>query len=353
MKRIRAFALLLALCLLLSACGGTQTPLERTAKYLKSAVPEPGFGSLDGDWIVFGLARAGADLPDGYFDRYYTAVEAAVQAADGTLDENRYTEYSRLILALTAIGRDPQNVGGYDLLLPLADLEKTTAQGVNGAAFALLALDCGGYELPQNSAAAVQATRDGYVDAILTRQNADGGWSLGGGASDPDLTAMALQALARYRSRADVSAAVEAGLSCLSQMQEENGAFSSWGTESSESVSQVLTALTELGLSLDDARFVKNGQTLEDVLLRFAQDDGSFAIRRRTEATCLLPRRRSTPSPLSSAPETENPPSTICQTLRPESLHPNPHPAARKGEDFRVLQHTPDTFPVHRHRSVL
>ena len=259
MKRIRAVALLLALCLLLSACGGTQTPLERTAKYLKSAVPEPGFGSLDGDWIVFGLARAGADLSDGYFDRYYTAVEAAVQAADGTLDENRYTEYSRLILALTAIGRDPQNVGGYNLLLPLADLEKTTAQGVNGAAFALL------------------ATRDGYVDAILTRQNADGGWSLGGGASDPDLTAMALQALARYRSRADVSAAVEAGLSCLSQMQEENGAFSSWGTESSESVSQVLTALTELGLSLDDARFVKNGQTLEDVLLRFAQDDGSFA----------------------------------------------------------------------------
>ena len=277
MKRIRAVALLLALCLLLSACGGTQTPLERTAKYLKSAVPEPGFGSLDGDWIVFGLARAGADLSDGYFDRYYTAVEAAVQAADGTLDENRYTEYSRLILALTAIGRDPQNVGGYNLLLPLADLEKTTAQGVNGAAFALLALDCGGYELPQNSAAAVQATRDGYVDAILTRQNADGGWSLGGGASDPDLTAMALQALARYRSRADVSTAVEAGLSCLSQMQAENGAFSSWGTESSESVSQVLTALTELGLSLDDARFVKNGQTLEDVLLRFAQDDGSFA----------------------------------------------------------------------------
>ena len=276
MRKTGIPALLLALCMLLSACGA-KTQLERTAEYLKTAVPEPGFGSLNGDWIVFGLARAGADLSENYFGRYYNAVEAAVQAAGGMLDENRYTEYSRLILALTAIGRDPQNVGGYDLLLPLADLEKTTAQGVNGAAFALLALVCGGYELPQNSAAAVQATRDGYVDAILTRQNADGGWSLGGGASDPDLTAMALQALARYRSRADVSAAVEAGLFCLSQMQEENGAFSSWGTESSESVSQVLTALTELGLSLDDARFVKNGQTLEDVLLRFAQDDGSFA----------------------------------------------------------------------------
>ena len=276
MRKTGILALLLALCMLLSACGA-KTQLERTAEYLKTAVPEPGFGSLNGDWIVFGLARAGADLSENYFERYYSAVEAAVQAADGMLDENRYTEYSRLILALTAIGRDPQNVGGYDLLLPLADLEKTTAQGVNGAAFALLALDCGGYEIPQDPAVSVQATRDGYVDAILARQNPDGGWSLGGGASDPDLTAMALQALAKYRSRTDVSAAVDAGLSCLSQLQQENGAFLSWDAESSEAVSQVLVALTELGLSPDDARFVKNGQTLEDVLLRFAQSDGSFA----------------------------------------------------------------------------
>lgn len=116
-----------------------------------------------------------------------------------------------------------------------------------------------------------------YSRLILARQNPDGGWSLGGGASDPDLTAMALQALAKYRSRTDVSAAVEAGLSCLSQLQQENGAFLSWDAESSEAVSQVLVALTELGLSPDDARFVKNGQTLEDVLLRFAQSDGSFA----------------------------------------------------------------------------
>ena len=276
MRKTRLLALLLALCMLLSACGA-KTQLERTGDYLKTVVPEPGYGSLNGDWIVFGLARAGAELSDRYFERYYEAVETAVQAADGMLDENRYTEYSRLILALTAIGRDPQNVGGYDLLLPLANLEKATAQGVNGAAFALLALDCGGYEIPQDPAVPTQATRDGYVDAILARQNPDGGWSLGGGASDPDLTAMALQALARYRSRADVSAAVDAGLSCLAQLQQENGAFLSWDEESSESVSQVLVALTELGLSPDDARFVKNGQTLEDVLLRFAQSDGSFA----------------------------------------------------------------------------
>ena len=35
-------------------------------------------------------------------------------------------------------------------------------------------------------------------------------------------------------------------------------------------------ALTELGISLDDERFVKNGQTLPQVLERFACEDGSY-----------------------------------------------------------------------------
>lgn len=127
-------------------------------------------------------------------------------------------------------------------------------------------------------------------------------------------------------------------------MQEENGAFSSWGTESSESVSQVLTALTELGLSLDDARFVKNGQTLEDVLLRFAQDDGSFAHTPEDGGNLLATTQAFYALTALQRARDGKPTSTICQTLRPESLHPNPHPAARQGEDFRVLQHTPDTF---------
>lgn len=277
MRSTRLFALFLALILLLTACGAKPSQLERTAEYLKTAVPDPDFGSLTGDWIVFGLARAEAAQCEAYFNTYYEHVVSAVQAAEGILSEDRNTEYSRLILALTAIGKDPRSVGGYDLLLPLADLTQTTAQGVNGAAFALLALDCGGYEIPLDPNAAVQATRDGYVSAILTQQNADGGWSLGGGPSDPDLTAMALQALAKYRTRTEAAKAVERGLSCLAGMQQENGAFCSWGTENSESVCQVLIALTALGLSPDDPQFVKDGQTLEDVLLRFANEDGSFS----------------------------------------------------------------------------
>ena len=274
MKKI--IALLLALVLLCSACGAERSPLEQTAAYLKKSMPEPAFGSLSGDWTVFGLARSGVKVSEKYYQTYYDNVVAAVQEKGGKLSENKYTEYSRLVLALTAIGRDVRDVGGFDLLLPLADLEKVTMQGVNGPIFALLALDSAQYEIPQDPDAETQATREGYLSEILSRQSEDGGWGLGGGPSDVDLTAMALQALAKYRDQASVSAAVERGLAWLAWEQEPDGTFVSWDTVSSESVCQVLVALTELGISLNDTRFVKNGATLEDVLLRFALADGSF-----------------------------------------------------------------------------
>lgn len=277
MKKVRILALILALLLLLSACGGEKTPMEQTAAWLRKTMPSPTVGSLTGDWTVFGLARSGLKVPKKYYETYYRNVVAAVQDAGGKLSENRYTEYSRLVLALTAIGKDPRDVGGYNLLLPLADFEKVKRQGVNGTIFALLALDAGQYEIPENPEAAVQATREGYVTELLERQNEDGGWGLGGGASDVDLTAMALQALAKYRDRSDVQDAVERGLEWLSWMQEPDGTFFVWDEVSSESVCQVIVALTELGISLDDERFAKNGTTLEEVLLRFEMEDGSFA----------------------------------------------------------------------------
>ena len=226
---------------------------------------------------MFGLARSGVKVDEAYYEAYYKNVVEAVTERGGTLSETKYTEYSRLVLALTAIGRDVRDVGGYDLLMPLADLDRATLQGVNGAIFALLALDSANYEIPENPDAAVQATREGYVEEILSRQNTDGGWGLAGGPSDVDLTAMALQALAKYRGDAAVTGAVERGLAWLEWEQEPDGTFISWDAVNSESVCQVLVALTELGISPDDERFMKNGAAVEDVLLRFQLEDGSFA----------------------------------------------------------------------------
>ena len=167
-------------------------------------------------------------------------------------------------------------MAGFDLLKPLADFEQVTKQGINGTIFALLAMDSGKYEIPENPDAAVQATRQMYVDELLARELPDGGWTLTGGEPDVDITAMTLQALAKYRDQADVTAAVERGLAVLSSLQEPDGGYVSWGSSNSESVAQVIVALTELGVPLDDERFTKNGITVEDALLRFAQENGAF-----------------------------------------------------------------------------
>ena len=275
-SKLLCILLLLSLLLSLTACGKQANQLEKTAGYLQAQIAAPGTGSVGGDWLIFGLARSGVKVSQKYFDAYYENVEAAVREKNGVLSDRKYTEYSRTVLALTAIGKNPADVAGYDLLKPLADFEQVTKQGINGTIFALLALDSGKYEIPENPDAAVQATRQMYVDELLARELPDGGWTLTGGEPDVDITAMTLQALAKYRGQAEVEAAVERGLAVLSSLQEPDGGYVSWGSSNSESVAQVIVALTELGVPLDDERFTKNGITVEDALLRFAQESGAF-----------------------------------------------------------------------------
>ncbi len=275
----KAISTLLAVCLALTlsapalaAQAELQGAVEGAAGYVYQTTPAPQVGSVGGEWAVIGLARSGCGVPDGYLSSYYAAVEEYVSARAGVLSESRNSVYARVILALTAIGRDPTDVAGYNLLTPLGDYDRTLRQGVNGAIWALIALDSGDYEMPVNAGAETQATRRMYVDAILDRRLPDGGWSLTGDAADADLTASALQALSGYLSRSEVSAAAEAGLECLSALRDEDGGYGSC-----ESAAQVIIALCDLGVELDDDRFTKNGDTLLDILLSFRQTDGGFA----------------------------------------------------------------------------
>ena len=284
MKQIRKLAaLILVLSVLFSlavptlAASSVQTEMQGSAAYMVSAVKAPEVSSIGGEWAVLGLARSGYSVPKDYFDNYYANVEKYVKSCKGVLHERKYTEYSRVILALTAIGRDPSNVAGYNLLMPLGDFDKTIWQGLNGPIWALIALDSGNYDIPKNTSAKTQATRQLYIDEIIKNQMKDGGWSLTGtGDSDVDITAMALQALAKYQDQKAVKSATDSALSWLSKNQDSKGGFASWGTMNVESVAQVIVALCELGISLDDSRFVKNGHTLTENLLSFRQSNGGF-----------------------------------------------------------------------------
>jgi len=250
--------------------------LESVGNYLYETVKEPQVASIGGEWAVLGLARCDMDIPDEYFENYYQTVAKYVKDSGGVLHNKKYTEYSRVIVALTAIGKNPQNVAGYNLLAPLGDYEKTIWQGVNGAIWALIALDSGNYDMPFEPDAKVQATREMYINHILEKQTSDGGWALSGDVADPDVTGMALQALSKYQSNDKVKTATEKSLICLSNMQDENGGFSSYKTENSESCVQVLVAICELGISVDDVRFVKNGKSVLDNLFTYYDSGKGF-----------------------------------------------------------------------------
>ena len=251
--------------------------LAQTAAYLSASVPDPGVSSIGGEWAVIGLARNDS-LPADYAASYYSNLVRTLRDAGGVLHRVKYTEYSRVVIALSSLGFDPTDVAGYDVLSPLGDFDQVCWQGVNGPIWALIALDSRGYDVPTAPEGKRQTTRDALVDAVLDSEIAGGGWALSGSVPDVDMTAMALTSLAPYRgARADAAAAIERGLSVLSSLQGEGGGYGDAGSATSESCAQVVVALASLGIDpASDERFVKESGSVLDALCAFAVPGGGF-----------------------------------------------------------------------------
>lgn len=231
----------------------------------------PTVNSTGGEWMVIGLARSGRTVPAGYYDNVVEYVKAKADANE-RLHPTKVTDNARVILALTAIGKDVTNVGGHNLLKGLDSMDYVQAQDINGPIFTLIALDSHNYPTMGD------VTREKLIQVILDAQLNDGGWGLSADKADPDMTAMAIQALAPYyKTNETVKAAVDKALEALSALQHSDGGFDSWGTVNSESCAQVIVALTALGIDpTADSRFVKNGHTVLDALAGFYVTGGGF-----------------------------------------------------------------------------
>lgn len=251
-----------------------QEVLERTQTYLTAQAKEtaPIVGANNGEWLAIGLARAESDTSD-WAEAYYAEV-GTQNITNNQLHSVKSTENARVILALTALGYDPADVNGSNLLAGFTDMTYVSKQGVNGPIWALIALDSKDYDEPNTN-----VTRDALIDAILAAQLNDGGWALnsqGDDPADPDMTGMALTALAPYYSTHNsVKAAVDKALDCLSNKQNADGGFTSSGDATAESCAQVIVALSALGIDADnDERFIKNGKSVLDALLAYHVDGG-------------------------------------------------------------------------------
>ncbi len=253
-----------------------KTAMTKTESYISANLDDVGYGS---EWTVTAMARDGGAVKYGTYTDYYNGIVKEVKVCKGVLDSRKALPYTKVIMALKAIGKNPKNVGGYNLLKGLADYDKVMMTGTNGPIWALLALDCGNYAIPKVESGKTQTTRTLLVDTILERELDGGGFTVGMAnyGAETDITAMAIQALAPYRDRADVKAVIDRGLNILSKKQSDDGSYTDYGTKSCESVAQVMIALTALDINpVKDSRFIKNGNTLMDALMKFYVSGGGF-----------------------------------------------------------------------------
>ena len=134
--------------------GGENLPAERSTvlssvrNYLLTKDANPDFSSI---WNVIGLQRSGLYVPWSYTATFYQNVYAYCEQKNWKLTRTKYSDYSKLIMALTSIGIDAQNVGGHNLFYYLSDYENVRMQGINGPIWALIALNCHpSYSIPKN-----------------------------------------------------------------------------------------------------------------------------------------------------------------------------------------------------------
>lgn len=256
-------------------------------------------GTTAGDWYPIGLGRLNiTDNSAAYLAVIRDQIEKRYRQPE-KLSAVKATEWHRITLAILSMGGDPTNFGtdengkAIDLISDgTYNRGKTTSlgrQGINGWIWGLIALDSMRYEIPSDA----YYTRDDIIIEILKQQLNDGGFALSGQSSDPDITAMAVQALSPYcNSEKDytyvqkstdkemtknVRAVIDEAISCLSNMQLNTGDYKSWGTENVESTAQVIIALCCINIDpLTDSRFIKDGCTLLDGILRYRMPDGGF-----------------------------------------------------------------------------
>ncbi|ONK21082.1 hypothetical protein BLX87_23510 [Bacillus sp. VT-16-64] len=256
-------------------------------------------GNTTGDWYPIGIGRIG--YPDDY-EAYLAVIGDTVTQRyqqKNKLSDSKATEWHRISLAILAMGGDPTQIGKDEKGQPINliadgtyDRGKTKSlgkQGINGWIWGLITLDSMRYKVPKDAS----ADRNDMIQAILRMQLPDGGFSLHGPQTDPDMTAMALQALAPYYNSEQVYTyeqkaaeekvtktvrqAVDEAIETLSTLQLDDGGYASQEAENVESIAQVIVALTALGIDpLQDERFIKNGNTLLDGLKKYQLNDGGF-----------------------------------------------------------------------------
>ncbi|MBQ7668094.1 MAG: hypothetical protein IJS47_02080 [Clostridia bacterium] len=239
--------------------------VTETRSYILKTVTNPKVSSTSGEWAVLGVTRY--EKNKDFANSYYKNLCNTLKDKKGVLSDTKYTEYARVVIALSSIGKNPYNVNGYNLIAKLCDTDKVKNQGINGAIFALIALDTRNYKVNEN-------VREEYIKYILNKEISGGGFSLTGEKPDIDVTSMAICALYKYRSDEKVNAVIQRAVKVLKLSK----------ATYVESIAQEIVALC----SLNDANNKDYINTLVTSLSAYKLSDGSYKHSINDETSNLM-----------------------------------------------------------------
>ncbi|MFR8917108.1 MAG: hypothetical protein ACLVGP_06305 [Oscillospiraceae bacterium] len=220
-------------------------------------------------------------------------IMAVIVGAGGEtyLGRASYTYAAGAVRAMQYLGMDPGDINGLDYIAPLTDTSKaalTATLDFNSYLYDIASIDP---EVWRSRGVDGDMLAEQFITRVLADQTLDGGFddfygysvatakegqTVIGQGSVPE-TISALSALASYRDKENVAAAIEAGLTYLSSVQLADGSFECWGDTPNGAVTlSMLSLMDKLDISIDDERFVKNGNTVADAMRTFYVDGVGF-----------------------------------------------------------------------------
>ncbi|MGP4064370.1 DUF4430 domain-containing protein [Oceanobacillus sp. M65] len=242
-----------------------QANVDDILSYMDAASIELSYGS---EWWVWGVAHTNREIPDSYVE----SIEALVKDNEGEF--RNLFELEKIIIALSATGKDATDINGINLIDKLATHSwmEEGDPAINAAIYGLLAIDSAEFAVSEDF-------RTMLITSILDKELEDGGWSFFGSNPSPDITGMALAALAPYKEDPKVKTAIDRAVTYLSESQDAEGGYDIAfnGGDSSESVSQAIIGLAAVGADPTSPSFTKEGGNLLQHLVKFKQEDGGYS----------------------------------------------------------------------------
>ena len=221
-------------------------------------------------------------------------IMAVIVGAGGEtyLGRASYTYAAGAVRAMQYLGMDPGDINGLDYIVPLTNTSKaapTSTQDFNSYLYDIASIDP---EVWRSRGVDGDMLAEQFITRVLADQTLDGGFddfygysvatakegeTVIGQGSVPE-TISALSALASYRDKENVAAAIEAGLTYLSSVQLADGSFECCcgDTPNGAVTLSMLSLMDKLDISIDDERFVKNGNTVADAMRTFYVDGVGF-----------------------------------------------------------------------------